>query len=256
MLTTLWTNEQLRTEIRERTDYRGDEGSASYLDNDWLDREIERAVIKLWDFLYHVFDEDFYHKTATLTTVADQREYTLPVDFWRLKRVSASLDGGQQDYPFKRLSLGSSVLHDNSYPWVQGSGIRYYLNMSPNGGGWVTGEVTDSVIGFDPKPSGVHTVNVRYVPSPVSFSAPNSDAGKMWQLFGYEDFVVLTVSIKVRSKAEDDNGDLKDELAELKAHIQNDVPPKDVAGPSYLADERSTEGNAPERELRFFDRYG
>src|SRR4030042_6618697 len=65
-----------------------------YLDEstqaDWMDTDLSRIINKHYHrVVTSVIDvfENYYITEATADTVADQQEYALPSDFWKIRRV-------------------------------------------------------------------------------------------------------------------------------------------------------------------------
>lgn len=71
----------------------------TYLDEsitaDWTDAEVTREVnakyLETYSAVVSVF-EDYYSEKTTASTVADQQEYTLPTDLYKLRRVEINYD--------------------------------------------------------------------------------------------------------------------------------------------------------------------
>lgn len=234
----------LIADIRERTDYilgKGADPEAGFLKDSWIKREIRRAVLRLWDFLYHVYGADFWHTSTTLTTTAGTREVSLPADFWRLKRISYQPTGAVDDVPLSRINMETERLRSISIPWGYGLDIGYYLNIKPQGMANQYSLTDVSKIGFDPIPDAAYTLNLNYVPAPAEIDVDG--VGRFWNLFGCEEFVILSVCIKIKQKDEGDPSVFMQALAQERQDIQDNAPPADVAQAETIRDVRGSREN-------------
>ena len=80
-----------------------------YLDEstqaDWMDTDLSRIINKHYHrVVTSVIDvfENYYITEATADTVADQQEYALPSDFWKIRRVVINYDISSSNASFSR----------------------------------------------------------------------------------------------------------------------------------------------------------
>lgn len=143
----------IRTQVRSNID----EANSS----DWADAEIDRAINQRYHRLYTAVltvYEDYKVSTTLLTTVADQQEYDLPSDLFKVRRVEINYDISNSNSTFQRVLPISNI-----------DGIRTRLgetNLSGairrNPGYYIIG----SKIGFLPIPdkNGTNAIKVWYAP--------------------------------------------------------------------------------------------
>jgi hypothetical protein len=238
---TLVSMQTILDEIRERTDYtlmKGDDPEAHFIKDSWLKKQIRRDILKLWDFLYRTYGADFWSTQGTVTTVAGEREANLPADFWRLKRIAWQPSGSLEEVPLHRLNMESDPLRSQSCSWSYGSSVGYYLNIQPQGMANQY-EIARSKIGFNPIPASAYTLNIYYVPTPQEQVAEG--IGRFWNLYGHEEFVILSGCIKVRQKDDGDQSEFKASLAQEKHDIAELAPPFDVQNAETIRDVRSND---------------
>lgn len=247
IIDTTTTLEGLREEIRELTDYVGPDGNEGFLNNNWLDREIKRSALRLWDVLYHSWGPSFLTESTTVATVSGTREYELPSNMWRFTRADRDISGTR--VPMKRISFASATLSDESSSWSNGVAEYYHRHFTSGGAGSDSYAATGvrSRIGFNPIPGAVYTVNINYIPTPPTFRVDGVDH---LNLLGFEQYVILQVAMRVRQKDEGDIGALAQDFQDYRQSIIADAPPKDAGAPPTINDVRSYD----DAEFDFFFR--
>lgn len=117
-----------------------------YLDEstqaDWLDTDLNRIINKNYHrVVASVIDvfEDYYLTEATADIVADQQEYALPSDFYKMRRVEINYDIDSSNSSFSRClpmnidqvrynlgnaNIGVKILRNPSY-YIQGDLIGF-----------------------------------------------------------------------------------------------------------------------------------
>lgn len=132
----------LRAEVRDYLD----ESTQS----DWLDSSLNRLINKYYHTVVTAVMEtfeDYYLTEATADTVADQQEYELPSDFFKIRRVEINYDIDNNNSAFSRAirfnidaiggrlaktSLGVGVLRNPGY-YIQGDLIGFLPIPANNG---------------------------------------------------------------------------------------------------------------------------
>lgn len=135
----------------------------TYLDesteSDWLDSELNRAINKAYHRVFTaVVDvyEDYYITEATADTVGSQQEYSLPSDFYKIRRVEINYDIENSNTAFSRalpINLDS---------------VRYRLANTNSGATTITNPsyyIQGDILGFLPIPSnnGDEAIKIWYV---------------------------------------------------------------------------------------------
>jgi len=143
----------------------------TYLDevtqNDWTDTEVTREInvgyMKIYTTVVGVYEE-YYSTKATANTVADQQEYHLPSDLYKIRRVEVNYDPSTANSVARRAIPVSmdSVLRDLGSNTL---GISTYRNPAYY--------IRGSIIGFIPVPTQAGTANITlwYIKNVAELSA-------------------------------------------------------------------------------------
>lgn len=190
---------QLRTRVRQRTD---NEHTGDFVTNDELNQLINTKVLELYELLViHGL-----HRAESTTTinpasvVPANTSYALPVDMFAVLGVYGQLSTAD---PGRWLTRHDHRVMVNGY--FPGDADTY--------------RVVGSNIELNPPPTtGVYTV--RYVPVPPQLV---DDADEFDGMLGWEEYIVVAVSIDVLDKEDGDPNTimrLENRLARLKDRIK------------------------------------
>lgn len=143
----------------------------TYLDeatqNDWTDTEVDREInvgyLKAYTAVVTVF-EDYYSTKATSATVANQQEYALPSDIYKIRRVEINYEpSNANSLPRKAVPVAmDSVLRDLGNSAL---GITVYRNPAYY--------MRGNTIGFIPEPteSGSGAITLWYIKTVAELSS-------------------------------------------------------------------------------------
>src|SRR3990167_5875318 len=147
----------------------------TYLDeatqSDWTDTEVTREINSKYMELYvgvvEVY-EDYYSTRTTVASVADQQEYTLPSDLYKIRRIEINYNpSNSNSLPRKAVNVPmDSVLRDLGNSAL---GISVYRNPAYY--------VRGNTIGFIPFPTetGATAIGIWYIKT-VSELSDSTDA--------------------------------------------------------------------------------
>jgi len=145
------TRAQLNAAVRM---YLDEAVAADWSDND-VNREINNGYQEVVTAVVETY-EDYYLTEATTDTVADQQEYALPSDFWKLRRVEINYDpDNSSSNPQRALPVQlDQVRRDLGY---ENAGITILRNPAYY--------VQGNLIGFIPVPQkdGTDAIKIWYV---------------------------------------------------------------------------------------------
>lgn len=156
----------MRSRVRNRID---EDGATGRTPDAWIDQELNQALRELRDDLIGVYGQEYFVADPYyFVTVPGTQRYALPDDFMKLLLVSVfdqyQYITGETNY-YELQSRGYSLepfawdeLHDyqSPSPWGRHLDQRY--------------RVAGDHIYFRPTPSGVHLVELRYIPSYADLS--------------------------------------------------------------------------------------
>lgn len=147
----------------------------SYLDEttaaDWTDVELNRLINQRYHRLYSavvtVF-EDYKITTSFANFVADQQEYTLPADIYKLRRVEVNYDISNSNSTFQK-----------AYPLTSLDAVRTRLAETNIGDSILRDPVyyvTGASVGFLPIPTsaGTNAIKYWYVPTLSDLASDSS----------------------------------------------------------------------------------
>lgn len=237
------TEAELRTRVRDRTQMYG-----SAVADAMLTTLIREGAHALWDLLISVRGPEYFSKNTTLATVANQEVYDLPSNFYRLLGVSvneaagATLAGTRSGW--QKITRASH--HDVPALLNAASASPYSTRyqLSKKARGQVSSTFPVDQLLLYPVPSGVWTVLVTYVPTLMSQSEDLNDENSQGLgtytydgVHGWEEFIVLWVSIRLLAREESSTTDLRRDLAEVTDRIKGLAAREDVE-PEYVSDVR------------------
>lgn len=205
---------------RERTD---SVGSTFYTDATELLEWCSESYKELYDWMVTCYGPAYFVTVSTVSATASTATTALPSGFLKLLRLDVAFDGIR--VPLKPFSLSDAVLDNTAHTWDRGVDIRYHI------------EGTN--LRWHPIPKSTTTVNIFYVPTPTILStlATNIDAtAEQWQ-----EYIVVDLAIKMRTKEESDVSALLAEKAMLRQRIEQTAPPRDAGQPQAPVDVRSND---------------
>lgn len=205
-LTNLLDDLRKRADIENVTDRFPDSELTEYLN---------QSIARLYSSL-DMMDHSYYQTSTTIPTVDNTSSYSLPSNFWHLKRATLTFQG--KPYTLRRFNpLDTDAIErlgqGNSYP------VFYELEQ-------------DNII-FRPVPAAGYDVTIYYASAPQRLSA---GADTFDGIAGFEEWVVLNAAVKVRRKNRQDASDLIADAGEVWAWIESTGHDRDVGQPIQVAD--------------------
>lgn len=185
---------------------------------------VNHELAALWDHLVTSY-EDYAIKKDFVDLKANQEEYNLPADFYKIRKVFPVLSNGRS-WALKRFDM-EEIGSETSAILIIGTEVRQLRYR-----------VMGNRLYFHPEPSGPATVEVWYVPQYqpiendedlIDFRFPN----------GWEDFVVEGVAARALEKEESESSHCRSRQREILQRILASVQDRDVGEPSGMID---TEG--------------
>lgn len=212
------------TQVREAADMAG----SAFVTDAEITSLINTYVAELYDLLVSAYGPAFYASSYTFSTIADQREYTLPVspntgsDFYQLLGVDVDLGDGDvlSATPF---DFHSRNRYNNS--------TSYYTRGEP-----VYYRIHGSQIWLLPTPGAVYSVTIHYIPAAPTLASGGTTTFD--GVNGFERYVIVSAAIACLQKEESDPTILMAEKASLTRRIQTMSKNRDAAYPEQIVDVR------------------
>lgn len=191
-----------------------------------LEQMIDTEMSKLWDLLSSI-NEGYTEKGPIyLNTVAYQRQYLLPSDFYKLVAcyyVPQNQPQSGYKFPLRQYTNAEYGSRGNYYNW--GPPPIYYKVDGQRG------------ILFDPPPSQNQSsvVEIWYIPV---FTPPASDTERVTNFIlpGWEDYVIDGVAANIRIKEETDSTILLQRQQTFSDGLRANAATRDLFQPKRIND--------------------
>lgn len=206
------TLENLRTRVRQRADM----VYSKFVSDSELNSYINESAKDLYDLLVGS-NEDYYTILSNITVTGGT--YSLPSDFYKLRGLDWSGDGGQNWCRVKRFNF----LERDKY-----NGPRSDFLRAP-----VMYQIVGNSLRFMPEEQAPGSYRLWYIPTLTSMSA-NSDT--LEGVNGWEEYVVIDAAIKCLAKEESDTRALMQAKNEIFERVSQLSAERDYDGPDQIAD--------------------
>jgi hypothetical protein len=148
---------------------------------------IQCSIQDFYDLLVDAWGNDYFFEEYSFATVANQKDYALPSNFYKFVGIDY-VDTGGRIYPLKKFLFREREKYTNySSANNQGYNLRYRL-LGNN-------------IRFMPTPTSVFNIKLYFIPNPI---VPEDDVDTYDFIQGWEDYVIWDVVTKCLMKEESD----------------------------------------------------
>lgn len=206
---------ELRLQARQRADMQ----KTNFISDAELNSYINNSIAELYDLMCEAYGEDYYVEELEFATDGTN-SYSLPDDFYELKRVDLKLDNiNWVTVPRFRLNQ-QNMLDSSTYVAYGGScSVRYRL---------VGGNIK-----LSPAPASGSTVRLLYVPLPVKLV---DDTDTLNDFNAYSEYVIVDACIKMLTKEESDPSIFASQKMALDKRIRDKAQNRDAAMPDCISD--------------------
>lgn len=200
--------------------------NSQFIEDDELSDYMASSICDLYDQLVAAYGEDYYKKSATFTTVANQNIYTFASifpsdDFYKLigiYRVNPNVTPEQNLGQLQR--------------WERAD--RFYVSNSLSAQ-YPAYRLENQQINLLPVPAAGMTIRIDYVPaSPIT--GTSSDLTGFDGINGWEDWACLDTAIRMLDKEESDTRALRETRARIDNRILQMGAARDANQPSRVTD--------------------
>lgn len=248
----LRTLTNMTADVRNRS---GLENSTFRTDNDIM-RYLNESGYKLTGLILANFPEsNFLYKSNTISVTSGTTSYALPDDCFQPYLFRVTVDGERMDIP--RADIEDLDMETSNAGWSRYSNRPHHRIMGYDNSG-SGGE--EQMVRFMPTPTASYTVTCHYIPQApfVNFSGTatrlsdmSSGGHQFMSEWGWEEWLVLDTSIKIKNDAEEDASVLLRERAEWWDIIANLVKNRTVTKPHRIRDVFTEPGHYTRRRDRY-----
>jgi hypothetical protein len=183
------------------------------------------SLSELHDILVASFEEYLVTRAPVITLVAGTDYYTLPTDFYKaLKVFSLSTSGDRVRMPRFELDEMGALSDDETDVYTDASGLRY--------------RIIGQQIWFTPTPSSGR-VELWYLPQftkLTNVTPGTTDVVSVAVPVGWEDFVALSMAIRLLVREESDASQLMSLKEAARQRIIACAAERDAGAPRHIAD--------------------
>ena len=199
--------------------------SSEFVGDSEFNYYINSALRELHDILVQSYGENYYVKSATITTTPQQEEYAISSivtddDFYKLKGLDAQLNG-DDFFTLQRFNFNERNRFQNFGTWD-------YLGLTN-----VRYQLLGSNLRLSPAPDGEVLLRMWYIPSAQNLT---DDADIYDDINGYSDYIVASAARRALMKEESDVRELDVELQFLKQRIEEASQNRDAGKPESIED--------------------
>lgn len=199
--------------------------SSEFVGDSEFNYYINSALRELHDILVQSYGENYYVKSATITTTPQQEEYAISSivtddDFYKLKGLDAQLNG-DDFFTLQRFNFNERNRFQNFGTWD-------YLGLTN-----VRYQLLGSNLRLSPAPDAEVLLRMWYIPSAQELTA---DTDIYDDINGYSDYIVASAARRALMKEESDVGELDGELQFLKRRIEEASQNRDAGKPESIED--------------------
>jgi hypothetical protein len=180
------TLSELRQRARDLADMQTSNQAQAFVTDAELDRTLNRALKQLYQKLIIARGDEYYAKSTTFPTVANQATYSVPSDFMALLTLN--------------VTDGTRVIFTPKFNFKQWHELKYLENLSSNDLSFYRYRLVGPNIEIRPAPKlTTHTFTLYYLPAftPLVNAADTFDG-----VNGWEDWACYTAAIDMLTKEE------------------------------------------------------
>jgi hypothetical protein len=171
--------------LRIRAKHKANMTNSNIVSDTELNLYINESIGELYDMLVKAYGNDYFLDGYSMNTAADQSDYPLPSDFYKLAGIDITHSG--EKYSLLRFNFNERNVYTNTY--VTRSGVPYYRYR---------------LIGGDlkllPTPDSAYPLTIWYIPQVDKLSRDNHHLS-LNIISTWADYIVIDAAIKMLGKA-------------------------------------------------------
>lgn len=208
-------------ELKQQARERADMVNSNFVSDSELTSYINASIAELHDILVQSYNMDYFLEEHSFSTVANQADYSLPADFYKLRGCDARINNDNYS-SIRQFNFNERNRFEGFGVWsLSGiSNIRYRL--------------VGNSIRFTPIPDS-SSVQIRLWYTPVATKLV-SDSDTMDNYNGYEEYVIVDSAIRMLQKEESDVSVLVLQKQELKKRLEEASQNRDTGDSESVTD--------------------
>jgi hypothetical protein len=201
----------LRTYVRQQAD----QESSTFISDSELNRYVNQSGAELHGLLSTLYED--YYLTSTTFSLTTANTYTLPSNFFKLRRLQFSSAGSWVKVP----QFAFDEFEANQQRYMTGTAIE-----------WRMYRVMQAALFVLPEDDYAGDYRIWYL---LNYTPMASDSDTLSDLMGWDEYVIVDAAIKCLQKEESDASILMARKAELKKRIEMEAANRDASGPERIA---------------------
>lgn len=206
----------IRTQARQHADME----NSQFISDPELTNYVNSSIAELHDLLVGAYGSDYFINDFTFAIVANQTDYTLPDDFYKLMGVDIQINDpywySVDAYNFNERNNNTG---NSGWSLLDTPNVRYRLRGAN--------------LNFSPAPDGTYQARIFYIPVATKLVV---DSDTLNDLNAYSEYVIVDAAIKMKQKEESDVSVLMNQKAALKRRIEEMANNRDAGKPESVSD--------------------
>lgn len=206
---------ELRQQVRQRCDIEHSE----FIQDAELNQYISNSYKELYDIVTTSYQDNYTVQSGIIPLNDDSGKIPLPNDFYKLRGVDLTIDGGSNWVPLRQFDFQRR-------------------NAKNFGAWWYNREyrILNNHVYLTPVDQANGSYRLWYVPKASNLVL---DTDTVDGINGWEEYIIVDASIKCKQKSEEEVNDLKETKMQLKARILEASKNRDAGMPQVISDAES-----------------
>lgn len=185
-----------------------------------INDEINASLKRLHNKLAQTFEDEYFHGSSTFASVADQKDYALPADFFKLLGVDVKRTSDNRWFSVHKFAFQER----NTRNFTAFGLLDYRYRLRGDN------------IHLIPEPQTGLTFQIHYIPT---FTPLATDGATFDGINGWEEWAVIDAAMKMLRAEETDTAELQVDLQRIESEIEAVAANRDAGEPEQVVDLRS-----------------
>lgn len=221
-------NTSTLTDLVNRVRYRTDQENSTFVSYTELEQYIQESYFELYDLIIESEGPTHYWESYYFNTVANQTLYNLvdsegangqPLNIYKLIGVAVDVAGDGKYRPIRQFTYPQrGRFADATSGWSTHRSVYYRMGTQIDRDADVAGGKQYRTITLKPTPTGVHSVELLYIPTPIELKDTATEEFFLHYAH-WDEYIVVDVAAKVLEKEESEADHLYRRKEELRQRI-------------------------------------